>query len=473
MLYIYRFPDWLVCIHNGQDKPYSDIFGKAEVRFLFLRCKMSGTNSKMSVWELMLLTAVNMIGAGIILLPASLAEVGGISVLSWGITTFCSTCLAYAFAKCGMYSTRPGGMSGYAEYIFGTAGNFLCCYVYTVSILVSNVAIALSAVGYGATCLDISLGAVPTCLYTIAVIWLTTVPNFSGAGITGRIGGITIFGVLIPVFIIATAGWFFFSPSLYIANWNVQHLPFSQGIQQSVVMTLWAFLGLESACVNADAVENPERNVPIAVLGGTLGSAIIYILSTNVIFGMLPAAYVAQSNAPFGLVFAYMFGPVAGKVVMALMCIACLGSLLGWQFTGGNIYRAAAAKGFYPSLLARVNRFGAPVTGMVIAGIIQTGLSLMTISPSLNEQFEALTNLAVITNVIPYFFCMAAMEFIMIKAGHGRREELRLPMIASFMGSLYTLYACYAAGADAMMAAALVFFFGLTLYGFLAPSFEK
>ena len=110
---------------------------------------------------------------------------------------------------------------------------------------------------------------------------------------------------------------------------------------------------------------------------------------------------------------------------------------------------------------------------MVIAGIIQTGLSLMTISPSLNEQFEALTNLAVITNVIPYFFCMAAMEFIMIKAGHGRREELRLPMIASFMGSLYTLYACYAAGADAMMAAALVFFFGLTLYGFLAPSFEK
>ena len=70
---------------------------------------MSGTNSKMSVWELMLLTAVNMIGAGIILLPASLAEVGGISVLSWGITTFCSTCLAYAFAKCGMYSTRPGG----------------------------------------------------------------------------------------------------------------------------------------------------------------------------------------------------------------------------------------------------------------------------------------------------------------------------------------------------------------------------
>ena len=256
-------------------------------------------------------------------------------------------------------------------------------------------------------------------------------------------------------------------------NWNVQNLPFSQGILQSVVMTLWAFLGLESACVNADAVENPERNVPIAVLGGTLCSAVIYILSTNVIFGMLPASQVAASNAPFGLAFAYMFGPLAGKVVMALMCIACLGSLLGWQFTGGNLYRAAALKGFYPAVFASVNRYEAPVAGMVIAGLIQTGLSLMTISPSLNEQFEVLANLAVITNVIPYFFCMAAMELIMIKAGHGSREELRLPMMASFVGSLYTLYACYAAGTDAMMAATLVFFFGLTLYGFLAPSFEK
>lgn len=101
---------------------------------------------------------------------------------------------------------------------------------------------------------------------------------------------------------------------------------------------------------------------------------------------------------------------------------------------------------------------------MVIAGLIQTGLSLMTISPSLNEQFEVLANLAVITNVIPYFFCMAAMELIMIKAGHGSREELRFPMMASFVGSLYTLYACYAAGTDAMMAATLVFFWSYLVW---------
>ncbi len=65
-------------------------------------------------------------------------------------------------------------------------------------------------------------------------------------------------------------------------------------------MTLWAFLGLESACANTDVVENPERNVPIAVLGGTLGAAVIYIVSTNVIAGIVPNMELANSTAPFG-----------------------------------------------------------------------------------------------------------------------------------------------------------------------------
>ncbi len=63
-------------------------------------------------------------------------------------------------------------------------------------------------------------------------------------------------------------------------------------------MTLWAFLGLESACANTDVVENPERNVPIAVLGGTLGAAVIYIVSTNVIAGIVPNMELANSTAP-------------------------------------------------------------------------------------------------------------------------------------------------------------------------------
>lgn len=86
---------------------------------------MSKSANKMSVLQLTILTAVNMMGSGIIMLPSKLAQVGALSIVSWLVTAVGSMALAYVFAKCGMYSKKGGGMGGYAEYSFGKAGNFL------------------------------------------------------------------------------------------------------------------------------------------------------------------------------------------------------------------------------------------------------------------------------------------------------------------------------------------------------------
>lgn len=110
--------------------------------------------TKMSVTQLTLLTAINMMGSGIVMLPTKLAEIGTISILSWLITAVGSLCLAYAFAKCGMFSKRPG-MGGYSEYAFGKAGNFMANYTYGVSLLFANIAIAITVSGYGAEFLEI------------------------------------------------------------------------------------------------------------------------------------------------------------------------------------------------------------------------------------------------------------------------------------------------------------------------------
>ena len=86
----------------------------------------------------------------------------------------------------------------------------------------------------------------------------------------------------------------------------------------SISLTLWAFLGMESAAQNSAAVENPKRNVPLACMFGTLGAAVIYILSTTVIQGIVPNAELAKSTGPFGLAYAQMFNPTVGSIVMAL-----------------------------------------------------------------------------------------------------------------------------------------------------------
>lgn len=374
---------------------------------------MSASKSnKMGVVQLTILTAVNMMGSGIIMLPTKLAEVGTISIVSWLVTAVGSMALAYAFAKCGMFSHKSGGMGGYAEYAFGKSGNFMANYTYGVSLLIANVAIAISAVGYGTELIGAELSPLGICLATIGVLWLCTVANFGGARITGKISEITVWGVIIPVVGLSVIGWFWFSPTLYAESWNPHHVPTFEAIGASIAMTLWAFLGLESACANTDVVENPEKNVPIAVLGGTLGTAVIYIVSTNVIAGIVPNMDLANSTAPFGLAFAQMFDPTVGKIIMALMVMSCCGSLLGWQFTIAQVFKSSADEGYFPKIFSKISKAEAPIKGMLVIVVIQTVLSLMTISPSLNKQFNVLVNLAVVTNIIPYILSMAALIII-------------------------------------------------------------
>ena len=427
--------------------------------------------NKMGVVQLTILTAVNMMGSGIIMLPTKLAEVGTLSIVSWLVTALGSMALAYAFAKCGMFSRKSGGMGGYAEYAFGKSGNFMANYTYGVSLLIANVAIAISAVGYGTELMGANLTPLGICIATIGVLWLATIANFGGARITGRISGVTVWGVIIPVVGISIIGWFWFSPTMYVQSWNPHHLPVFEAVGSSIAMTLWAFLGLESACANTDVVDNPERNVPIAVLGGTLGAAVIYIVSTNVIAGIVPNMDLANSTAPFGLAFAQMFTPGVGKIIMALMIMSCVGSLLGWQFTIAQVFKSSADEGYFPKVFSKLTKAEAPVKGMIVIVIIQTVLSLMTISPSLNKQFNVLVNLAVVTNIIPYILSMAALVIIQ-KVAKVNPSKARMANIIAFIGAMYSFYALYSSGEEAMMYGAIVTFLGWTLYGLISPRFE-
>ena len=238
----------------------------------------------------------------------------------------------------------------------------------------------------------------------------------------------------------------------------------------SIALTLWAFLGLESASQNASAVENPKRDVPIACLFGTLGAAVIYVLSTTVIQGVVPNAELAASTGSFGTAFAQMFNPTIGSIVMGLAAMACVGSLLGWQFTIASVAKDAADTQMFPSIFGKANSMGAPITGMIIMGVVQTLLALMTISPDLASQFGALVNLAVVTNVVPYIIALSALTVILQSAGIVGGAYTRTIAI-TVVGIVYSVYALYAAGTQAVMGGMLVMGLGWLIWLFMAPRF--
>jgi len=426
---------------------------------------------KMNLIQLTFIVAVNMMGSGIIMLPTNMAGVGAISLLSWLVTAVGSMAIAYGFAQAGVFNQRPGGMAAYAEDAYGKSGYFQVFFLYFLSLAIGNVAIGISAVGYLAGFFPwLSSTPIATTLGVIGLLWLTTVANFGGPSVTGKIGSVTVWGVIIPVGFISLGGWFWFSGETFAAAWNPQGLSIAQGMGSSISLTLWAFLGMESAAQNSAAVENPKRNVPLACLFGTLGAAVVYVLSTTVIQGIVPNAELAASTGPFALAFAQMFNPTIGSIVMALAVLACVGSLLGWQFTIAQTGKSAADERMFPAIFSKVNSMGAPITGMIVLGVVQTLLALSTMSPTLSEQFSALVNLAVVTNVIPYVVSLSALV-VMMKNAKVSGGSYNLTVVIGLIATGYSVFALYASGLEAVMGGMLVLGITYIIWGFIAPRF--
>ena len=432
---------------------------------------MAEQKKKMNVMQLTFIVMVNMMGSGIIMLPSNMAKVGAISLLSWIVTALGSLAIAYGFAQAGIFNQRTGGLAAYAEDAYGKDGYFQVFFLYFLSLAIANVAVASSALGYLAAFFPgLTATPVATCIGVIALLWITTVANFGGPSLTGKIGAVTVWGVILPVGFMAIAGWIWFKSDVFAAAWNPKGISIGEGMGSSISLTLWAFLGMESASHNASAVENPKRDVPLACMFGTLGAAAVYILSTAVIQGIVPNAELAESTGPFGLAYAQMFNPTIGSIVMALAVMACVGSLLGWQFTLATTAKDAADTKMFPAIFGKANAMGAPVAGMIIMGIVQSVLALSTISPDLNKQFSALVNLAVVTNVLPYIIALSAL-FVMMRDARVDQRTWRRNTFVTVVALLYSIYALWASGKDAVMGGMLVMALGYLIYGFLAPRF--
>ncbi len=276
--------------------------------------------------------------------------------------------------------------------------------------------------------------------------------------------------MIIPVGLLSVFGWFWFSPATFSAAWDPHGVGMWHGFGSSISLTLWAFLGMESAAQNSDAVENPKRDVPLACMFGTLGAGVVYVLSTSVIQGIVPNAELAASTGPFALAYAQMFNPTIGRIIMALAVLACLGSLLGWQFTIAQTAKSAAEGRMFPAFFTRINSMGAPIVGMIVLGIVQTLLALSTISPTLSEQFSALVNLAVVTNVIPYIISLSAL-FVMMRNAGVTGTKYQVNLVVTLAAMLYSVYAIYASGTDAVMGGMLVTALVFVIWGFIAPRF--
>jgi putrescine:ornithine antiporter len=109
---------------------------------------------------------------------------------------------------------------------------------------------------------------------------------------------------------------------------------------------------------------------------------------------------------------------------------------------------------------------------MIVLGIVQSVLALSTISPTLSEQFSALVNLAVVTNVVPYIIALSAL-MVMMKAAAVSEALYQRNSVVALVAMLYSVYAIYASGKDAVLGGMLMMGIAFVIWGFIAPRFTS
>jgi arginine:agmatine antiporter len=407
----------------------------------------------------------NMVGSGFYLAPSALAPFGGVAILGWIVTAAGSLCLALVFARLGRRIPQAGGPYAYTRAGFGDFAGFLIAWGYWISIWTSLPSIALAFGGYLVELFPGSIqGRVMAGVVLVGLLWLMAGINLLGVKEAGRFQVVVTSAKMIPILAIATIGlgW--------VRLENVGQLnPSGQGLFSALAatapITMFAFIGLESASVPAGDVKEPTKTIPRATLLGTTLAAAVYILGTITVMGVIPRESLATAKAPFAEAAGHMWGPWAHVAVGVGAMVSSLGALNGWTLLMGQVPMAAARDGLMPAVFGRMSARGVPAAGIVISMTLATILTLLQVSGAsgLVGVYRFVVVLSTVAALVPYVFCTMVEALLKLKDPSFRPRGFLVGPVAA-LAFLYSLYAIYGAGAEAVLYAFLMLLGGLPVY---------
>ncbi len=418
------------------------------------------------LWMATALVVGNMIGSGIFMLPATLAGTAGpISLLGWIFTGAGAMLLALVFANLGRALPRTGGPYAYARRAFGDFVGFQTAWGYWIAVWAGNAAIAVAFVGYltvfwPATGTHQLLGA----LVAIALIWLLTFVNALGARESGLVQLVTTVLKFVPLAAIGIIGLFFIDGGNYEPF--APHGASLSLLSTTAALTMWAFIGLESATVPADEVEDPERTIPRATILGTGITTALYIVATVAIMGIIPAATLAGSTSPFADAAGVAFGGGWDKVIALVALVSTFGALNGWIMLQARVPLAAAEDGMFPAAFARVHgKRRTPIFGLVVSSVLVTGLLLMNYTKGLAGAFEFVILLATLTTLVPYAYSAAAQAYLwLVERERFQPRKLVRDTVIALLAFAYSVWAIAGAGDDIVTKGFVLMLAGVPVY---------
>lgn len=423
---------------------------------------------KMGLFRATSLVVGNIVGSGLLMLPASLGVYGTLGLLGWGLTAVGAIFLALIFARLSQKFPKTGGPYAYSKSAFGDFVGFQMAWSYWIGTWASNAALAIAFVSY----LSVFFPVLQTNLIysfstAFGAVWLLTALNITGVRNTMFLQVVATLVKVIPLLAITLCGILFINPAHYTPI-NPSGEPFFPALMAAASLTLFSFLGLESATIPANNVQDPTKTIPRATVLGTLISAGIYIGTMAVLLGVMPAQELAQSPAPFAQVAFLLFGEWGEKMMAASGVIAILGTLNGWILIQGQVPLAAAQDDLFPKIFRVTTRAGTPVFGLIISAVLMTVMLWAYHQASLVEQFTNIVAFTTFAVLLPYLYSSVADLFYLMTGGYKLdKAGFARACIVSCLGIAYTILIVVGTGKESVYLGMICLFCGFPAYAWM------
>jgi len=336
----------------------------------------------LTLYGLTMIAIGSTIGSGIFRTPGSIAGAVHLPeyvLMLWILGGVVALTGALTFAEMGSMFPGAGGLYVYLREAYGDAMGFMYGW-FILFISTSGSIAALAAVCSEHLLYLFGFGPKSGLVMPLALgitVFLTVI-NLFGVKIGEWIANLFTGAKLLGLALIIGAGWFFSNPAAAVSN---EASDFAQTAPDNLwsafaiafVGILWSYGGWQHASFMAGETQNPQRNVPRAMILGATAVTLVYVLANVAYMRMLPIEQIAQSKTVAADAMNTIMPGGGGALMAFLIALSTFGTTGIYCMTSPRIYYAMAKDGiFFPKLAEVHPRWKTPVNAI----LLQSGWSV-------------------------------------------------------------------------------------------------
>jgi basic amino acid/polyamine antiporter, APA family len=419
----------------------------------------------------------SIVGTGVFTMPAVLAGAGTMSLAVLGVIAVGAMVLGGLFGQLTKrVPNSDGGLYAYARHEFGDFAGYLTGWCYWVQSWAGNAAIVASWVFYVDALFNWKPNGIENWCIALVGLWVPAAINLAGIRQMAWFQNVSVVLKFLPLLFVGVVGWFFVH-AINFGNFNMSGGSIYSGIGIAAGVALFSFIGVEAAAITAKRVKDPGRNVGRASLLGTGMSAVLYLLTSAVVMGLVAHRTLVKTGSPFVNAFQSMFPGVSwsGKFIAAVAVVSGFGALIAWTLLVTETSRAIAQDDLFPRPFAWEDRKHTAWFGIVIGALLPSVLMLWSYETKTGlTVFTYLVDLTVVTVAIPYFMsALAQLTYLVSRRRRVNGWALARDLTVAGAGVLFSMWVTFASGYQVVYQALVVLMAGLILYAFLKARRER